>query len=81
MIGFGFAENWGNQNLEVIRQCLPFTSPFNLIGTPSLSLPMGLDRRGLPACMQFIGNYLSEKQLHQVGYACENINPFRFRLG
>ncbi|PJH69369.1 Asp-tRNA(Asn)/Glu-tRNA(Gln) amidotransferase GatCAB subunit A, partial [Salmonella enterica subsp. enterica serovar Typhimurium] len=25
-----FRENWVDQNLEVIRRCLPFTSPVNL---------------------------------------------------
>lgn len=75
-----FARNWVDQNLEVIRSCLPFTAPANLTGTPSLSVPMGLDERGLPTGMQFIGNHLNEAQLLQIGYAWEKINPFRFRL-
>ncbi|WP_010530226.1 Asp-tRNA(Asn)/Glu-tRNA(Gln) amidotransferase GatCAB subunit A [Lentibacillus jeotgali] len=75
-----FAQNWVEQNLEVIRRCLPFTSPVNLLGTPSLSMPMGLDLRGLPAGMQFIGNHLSEKQLLQVAHAWERINPFQFQV-
>jgi aspartyl-tRNA(Asn)/glutamyl-tRNA(Gln) amidotransferase subunit A len=75
-----FAQNWVEQNLEVIQRCLPFTVPVNLTGTPSLAVPMGFDSRGLPVGMQFIGKHLSEKQLLQVGYAWESINPFRFRL-
>ncbi|MFB4472613.1 amidase [Oceanobacillus caeni] len=75
-----FAQNWVEQNLEVIRRCLPFTVPVNLTGIPSLAVPMGFDQRGLPVGMQFIGNYLSEKQLLQVGHAWEKINPFRFRM-
>lgn len=75
-----FAQNWVDQNLEVIRRCLPFTVPVNLTGLPSLAVPMGFDQKGLPVGMQFIGNHLSEKQLLQVGYAWERINPFRFRI-
>ncbi|WP_068673231.1 amidase [Oceanobacillus sp. Castelsardo] len=75
-----FAQNWVDQNLEVIRRCLPFTVPVNLTGLPSLAVPMGFDQKGLPVGMQFIGNHLSEKQILQVGYAWERINPFRFRI-
>lgn len=32
-------------NLEVTQRCIPFTSPPNATGTPSLSVPMGLSRR------------------------------------
>lgn len=67
-----FTQNWVKQNLEVIRRCLPFTVPANLAGVPALSVPMGLDARGLPAGMQFIGQHLSEKALLQMAYAWEN---------
>lgn len=76
-----FAEQWVSQNLEVIRRCLPYTAPANLTGTPSLAVPMGLDRHGLPAGMQFIGNHLSEKLLLQVGAAWESVNPLGFHIG
>ncbi|TFJ92398.1 amidase family protein [Lentibacillus salicampi] len=75
-----FAEKWIDQNLDVIRRCLPFTVPVNVTGTPGLSVPMGLDSRGLPAGMQFIGKHLSEKQLLQVGHAWERENPFQFQV-
>lgn len=75
-----FAQQWVNQNLEIIRRCLPFTAPVNLTGIPSLSVPMGFDQNGLPTGMQFIGTHLSEKRLLQVGYAWEKINPFRFQI-
>src|SRR5699024_2788088 len=75
-----FSENWLNQNLDVIGQCLQFTSPVNLTGTPGLSVPMGLDQRGIPVGMQFIGNHLSEKLLLQVGNAWENTAPLSFRI-
>lgn len=75
-----FSENWVKQNLEVVRQCLPFTVPVNLTGTPALSVPMGFDKRGLPAGMQFIGNHLSEKLLLQAGKAWEGTNPLHYSM-
>lgn len=75
-----FSENWLDQNLDVIKRCLPFTSPVNLTGTPSLSVPMGLDTNELPVGMQFIGNHLSESLLLQVGNAWEATEPLRRSL-
>lgn len=66
-----FSENWVDQNLEVVKRCLPFTVPANLTGIPSLSVPIGLCSKGLPVGMKFMGNHLSEKQLLQVGNAWE----------
>ncbi|MCJ7842281.1 amidase family protein [Lederbergia sp. NSJ-179] len=75
-----FVKNWVDQNLEMIRRCLPFTVPANLTGAPSLSVPMGLDKRGLPVGMQFIGNHLAEKELLQLGHAWERIQPLSIRM-
>ncbi|WP_256583431.1 amidase family protein, partial [Pseudomonas sp. 2995-1] len=58
-----FQDNLVAQNLEITKQSMPFTSPANLTGTPSLAVPMGIDSNGLPAGMQFIGKHLSEKLL------------------
>lgn len=75
-----FSEYWIEQNLDVVKRCMPFTSPINLTGRPSLSVPMGLDERGLPVGMQFIGNHLSEKLLLQVGSTWESIEPLKVTL-
>lgn len=75
-----YSANWIEQNLAVIRACLPFTAPANLTGTPSLSVPMGLCSKGLPTGMQLIGNHLSEKLILQVGHAWEQTNPLNFQL-
>jgi aspartyl-tRNA(Asn)/glutamyl-tRNA(Gln) amidotransferase subunit A len=74
-----FREDWVNQNLEVVQNVLPFTVPANLTGIPSLSVPMGLDSKGLPAGMQFMGNHFSERLLFQIGSAWESTNPLSFR--
>lgn len=73
-----FSENWVDQNLKVVRHGLPFTNPANLTGVPSLAVPMGVDSKGLPAGMQFIGNHLSEKLLFQIGNAWESTEPLRY---
>ncbi|WP_080875221.1 Asp-tRNA(Asn)/Glu-tRNA(Gln) amidotransferase GatCAB subunit A [Oceanobacillus timonensis] len=80
MITSAYSEQWVDQNLEVIRRCLPFTVPVNLTGTPSLSVPMGLDSKGLPSGMQFIGKPLSEKLLLQAGNAWESTAPLHFTI-
>jgi aspartyl-tRNA(Asn)/glutamyl-tRNA(Gln) amidotransferase subunit A len=75
-----YRDNWVDQNLEVIRDCMPFTAPANLTDTPSLSVPMGRCSNGLPAGMQIIGNHLSENLLVQIGHAWERTNPLQFNL-
>jgi len=75
-----YSEQWVEQNLEVIRRCLPFTVPANLTGTPSLAVPMGLDSKSLPVGMQFIGKPLSEKLLLQAGKAWESTNPLGYSI-
>lgn len=75
-----YEENWVEQNLQVIERCIPFTSPANLTGLPSLSVPMGRCSKGLPTGMQFIGNHLSEQRLLQVGHAWEETEPLRVML-
>jgi len=47
------------------------TIPINLAGLPAISLPCGLDRKGLPVGLQLIGNVLEEGKLLQVAHAYE----------
>lgn len=73
-----FEEEWAEQALEVVEKVLPFTVPANLTGLPALSVPMGLDSKGLPAGMQFFGKNLSEKQLLQAAKAWETTEPLNY---
>lgn len=50
---------------------LRFTVPFNFNGAPTLSLPCGMNREGLPLSLQIVGKHLSEPLLCQVGHAYE----------
>jgi amidase len=46
-----------------------FTSPFNLSGSPSLTLPAGFDRDGVPIGIQIVGAHLDEARLMVMGSA------------
>ena len=48
-----------------------FTIPFDFNGTPTISLPCGLDADGLPLSIQFVGKHLSEPLLCRMGHAFE----------
>lgn len=71
----------GAQSLEVVQKCTPFTVPANLAGIPALSVPMGMDKKGLPAGMQFMGPHLSEKKLLQLARAWEETGPLKKKYG
>ena len=54
-----------------------YTISVNLAGLPGLSIPCGLDSKGLPIGMQLIGDCFQEKKLIQTAYAYEKVRgPF-----
>jgi amidase len=58
-------EEGADDLLRLIR----FTSPYDMSGTPTLSLPGGLDKDGLPIGFQLCGPHLGEVPLIRAGYA------------
>lgn len=66
------------QAIDVVQDVLPFTVPGNMLGLPVLSVPMGLDKDGLPTGMQFFGRPLSEEKLLQVAKAWETTQPISY---
>lgn len=50
---------------------LRFTAPYNFNGAPTLSVPCGLNRDGLPLSLQFVGKHLGEPLLCRIGEAYE----------
>ncbi|MGC0407114.1 Asp-tRNA(Asn)/Glu-tRNA(Gln) amidotransferase A subunit family amidase [Streptomyces sp. SAI-163] len=53
------------------------SSPANITGVPSLSLPVGHDTAGLPIGMQLLGRPLGEHVLLRAGHAYEQSRPAR----
>lgn len=50
-----------------------FTLPVNLAGLPAISVPCGLDPKGLPIGLQLIGRYYGEANLFHTARAYEKI--------
>lgn len=50
---------------------LKLTNPTNLNGFPSLSMPCGFTKEGMPVGVQLIGKEFEEAKLYQFGYALE----------
>jgi len=48
-----------------------FTVPYDFSGSPSISLPCGKNREGLPLTIQFVGRHLSEPLLCRIGHTFE----------
>jgi amidase len=53
-----------------------YTMPFNVSGSPTLSLPCGVDRNGLPLGLQLVGPHLSEALLCRAGHAFQQATDF-----
>jgi aspartyl-tRNA(Asn)/glutamyl-tRNA(Gln) amidotransferase subunit A len=57
---------------EHVRAALTrLTGPTNLNGFPSLSVPCGFSKSGLPVGLQLVGSAFDEAGLYQFGYALE----------
>jgi amidase len=53
-----------------------FTTPFNLSGSPSLTMPCGFDREGAPIGFQIAGPHLAESKLLALGSAFQEATDF-----
>ncbi len=54
-----------------------FTVSVNLAGLPAMSLPIGLDKKGLPLSMQLIGKAFDEETIFKAAYALEKDAGFK----
>jgi amidase len=55
------------------------TKPFNFSGSPTVSVPCGFSKVGLPLSAQFVGRRLSESVLCRVGHAYEQATQWHSR--
>ena len=56
-----------------------YTISVNLAGLPGISVPCGLDSRGLPIGLQLIGDCFQEKKMIRAAYAYEQTGAFAER--
>jgi aspartyl-tRNA(Asn)/glutamyl-tRNA(Gln) amidotransferase subunit A len=64
----------------VIQRLTRFTRPINYLGLPSLSIPSGFTRRGLPVGMQLIGRSFDEATLLKIGAAFQRSTDFHEKV-
>jgi aspartyl-tRNA(Asn)/glutamyl-tRNA(Gln) amidotransferase subunit A len=64
----------------VIQRLTRFTRPVNYLGVPSLSIPSGFTRGGLPVGMQLIGRSFEEAVLLRIGAAFQRATDFHDRV-
>jgi aspartyl-tRNA(Asn)/glutamyl-tRNA(Gln) amidotransferase subunit A len=63
----------------VIQRLTRFTRPINYLGLPSLAIPSGFTREGLPVGMQLIGRSFDEAVLLRIGAAFQRVTDFHDR--
>jgi len=68
----------GNQP-ELILKLQRYTAPFNMTGSPTLTLPGGFSDTGLPIGLQLIAGYLGETTLFRAGAAYQRVTDFHMR--
>jgi aspartyl-tRNA(Asn)/glutamyl-tRNA(Gln) amidotransferase subunit A len=56
-----------------------FTMPFNVAGTPALSLCNGYSASGLPLSLQIVGRPFEDATVLRAGHAYESATPWKER--
>jgi aspartyl-tRNA(Asn)/glutamyl-tRNA(Gln) amidotransferase subunit A len=64
----------------VIQRLTRFTRPINYLGVPSLAIPCGFTRGGLPVGMQLIGRSFDEAKLLRIGAAFQRATDFHEKM-
>jgi aspartyl-tRNA(Asn)/glutamyl-tRNA(Gln) amidotransferase subunit A len=64
----------------VIQRLTRFTRPVNYLGVPSLAIPSGFSKDGLPVGMQLIGRSFDEATLLRMGAAFQRATDFHDRV-
>jgi len=64
----------------VIQRLTRFTRPVNYLGVPSLAIPAGFTKTGLPVGMQLIGRSFDEAMLLRIGAAFQRATDFHARV-
>lgn len=67
------------QDPEVLLRILRFTAPFDFSGSPTITLPSGIDKAGMPLSLQLVGRHLSEDLLCRAGHAFQQVTDWHTR--
>jgi amidase len=57
------------QDAATMNAMVSFTMPFDMSGSPTITLPCGFTDAGTPVAFQFVGRHLEEEMLVRAGYA------------
>jgi amidase len=72
-------EAYGDDIGAMSRTLMRYTTPFNVAGVPTISLPGGFTASGLPVGVQLVGWKLAEPALIRAGYAFQQATDFHTR--
>lgn len=64
----------------VIQRVTKFTRPINYLGLPSLSIPTGFTKSGLPVGMQLVGRAFDEAMLIRIGAAFQRATDYHAKV-
>lgn len=64
----------------LIQRLTRFTRPINYLGVPSLAIPAGFTRTGLPVGMQLIGRSFDEATVLRIGAAFQRATDFHDKM-
>jgi len=67
------------QDPAVLLRILRFTAPFDFSGSPTVTLPSGIDEAGMPLSLQLVGRHLSEDLLCRAAHAFQQATDWHTR--
>jgi aspartyl-tRNA(Asn)/glutamyl-tRNA(Gln) amidotransferase subunit A len=65
---------------DVIARLVQCTAPFNYLGVPTLAVPAGFTKNGLPASFQLVGRPFAEGRLLRVAAAYQSVTDWHERV-
>jgi aspartyl-tRNA(Asn)/glutamyl-tRNA(Gln) amidotransferase subunit A len=64
----------------VIQNLTRFTRPINYLGLPSLAIPSGFSRKGLPIGLQLVGRPFDEATILRIGAGFQRATDFHEKM-
>ena len=67
------------EDVDLLTGLLRYTCPFDLTGSPTLTLPGGQTAEGIPIAFQFVGPHFAEDLLVRAGWAYQRVTAWHRR--